>query len=105
MAHGIKYYLEILLDQGKFKSDKFLPFLQDLQNTSGVPDVLVRDPVTGEVKKQPAALFKYYQDATPDPDGANIKDIWFRPSDMKLFEVVEESENNYWAEISSPKIS
>ncbi len=50
-------------------------------------------------------LYKYYQDATPDPDEANIKDVWLRPLDMKLFEVVEQSGNNYWAEISSPKIS
>ncbi len=49
-------------------------------------------------------LYKYYQDATPDPDEANIKDVWLRPSDMKLFEIVHDTDN-YWAEISSPKIS
>ena len=48
MSDKIKYYLEVLLDAGKFKSDKFLPFLQELQGTTGVANVLVRDPVTGD---------------------------------------------------------
>ncbi len=50
------------------------------------------------------AKLRYEQEATPDPDEAHKDSVWLRPSDMKLFEIVVDTDN-YWAEISSPKIS
>ncbi len=50
-------------------------------------------------------FWKYYQNETPDPNEAKIKDIWFRPIDVKLFEVMELHGSNYWVESTSPPIA
>ncbi len=49
----IKYYLEVLKSGGKLKSDEFTPILEELQETIGEDQVLVRDSTTGEMMLQP----------------------------------------------------
>ena len=48
---------------------------------------------------------KYYQDTTPDPNQASEGDVWMRPSDMRLFEIITAGANQFWAEVTSPKIT
>ncbi len=47
-------------------------------------------------------FWKYYQNETPNPNEAKIKDIWYRPIDVKLFEVMELHGSKYWVETTSP---
>ena len=103
MSDKIKYYLEILLDDGKFKSDKFLPFLEELETVTDNEYMLVRSS-TGEVKAQRIRKF-YKQNTTPDPNQAGEDDRWLRPVDMKLFDIIADGGNQYWIEITSPKIT
>ena len=49
-------------------------------------------------------FWKYYQDDTPDPNKASIKDIWFRPITVNLFEIMVVDNNNYWVETTSPAL-
>jgi len=49
-------------------------------------------------------FWKYYQDDTPDPNKASIKDIWFRPITANLFEIMVVDNNNYWVETTSPAL-
>ena len=103
MSDKIKYYLEILLDDGKFKSDKFLPFIEELETVTDNEYMLVRSS-TGEVKAQ--RIIKYYkQDATPNPNQAGAKDRWLRLNDMRLFEIITAGANQFWAEVTAPKIT
>ena len=48
---------------------------------------------------------KYYQDTTPDPNQASEGDVWMRPLDMRLFEIITAGANQFWAEVTSPKIT
>ncbi len=45
---------------GKRKSKPFTPVLEDLDTTTDVPDVLVRDPSTGEMRRQTIASMGGY---------------------------------------------
>ena len=103
MSDKIKYYLEILLDDGKFKSDKFLPFLQELETATNNEFMLVRSS-TGEVKAQRIRKF-YKQNTTPDPNQAGTDDRWLRLNDMRLFEIITAGGNQFWAEVTAPKIT
>lgn len=59
--------------------------------------------LSGVQTRQLPTFFKYKQDETPDPTEAGEKDMWFRPVDMKIFEIVTAGGVQYWAETTSPK--
>ena len=48
----IRYYIEYEFKNGKKNSEPFIPFLQQLQESTNNLKVLVRDPSSGEVKEQ-----------------------------------------------------
>ena len=50
-------------------------------------------------------VLKYKQDNTPDPNEADINAMWLRLIDMRLFDIVVVGDNQFWVELTSPKIT
>jgi hypothetical protein len=122
MDSKVKYYLETLHEDGKYKSDKFLPYLHELTTVSGELYILVRDPSTGEIKQQHVnelslkfftsqgqwVQYSNYNPGDyvlyPSTDDPTVDSMWiFTGSEQYFSEYSPDTDTSYWIEFKAPK--